>query len=220
MNSDQYNPAELALLQSFLSHMRSQPAVTPATEESRANDTQPLAITARPSAGPTQRDASPLVTSMSGSIPTRHIPAGPPAVSVSQPVASTTTPIRHSYESARLPSAPYGHPAQPNLPSMGFPSQPFLGFQNLGVNTRGQVNQQRLAASANHQTRSPRLPSRGSRRGRGPAVQPPSIRRPPKMDDCLLNMVDSTTGITVQGLRVTVKVYPPTKVRDYSVGSM
>jgi hypothetical protein len=234
MNSDQLNPTEMALLQSLLNRVQSQPAAaTPVTQapvdahfQSRANGNgnygQLSTTTGSIPGPPAQQGGSNSLPASAGppmaslSTPFPRIPVDPSA-RIAQQGSSTTTPIVRPYESPRtatLSSAPYGHPS--GHPSTGSSSQPFLGFNNIGVSTRGQVNQQRLAAAASHQPRQPRLPSRGGRslRGRGPAIQPPSMPRAPKFDDCILNVID-TTGDAVPGLRVKVKVYPPTKVCDY-----
>jgi hypothetical protein len=84
-------------------------------------------------------------------------------------------------------------------------SQPFLGFNSLGISMTSQVNQQRLSAAAAHAPRQPRLPTRGRRRG--PASHPPGILRSPRIDDCY-TMV-SVNNASVPGIRILAKVYPP-----------
>jgi hypothetical protein len=159
MNPDQLNPTEMAaLFQSFLNHMQSQPAATPTTQESvdahfqsRTTENQLSTTTGSIAAGPPAQQGSNALPVSAGPpvAPTfLRIPATRPA----QQGSSTTTPILRPYESSRtpmLPSAPYGHPS--GHPPAGPSLQPFLGFNSIGVSTRGQVNQQRLAASASHQ---------------------------------------------------------------------
>lgn len=137
-----------------------------------------------------------------------------PAQQYSASSITASTPIS-PYQSIRmmgLPSAPDGHPSVAASAAAGSSSQLFLGFNNLGVNMRGQVNQRRLASSTATVLRGsqPHLPARGRRRG--PAVHPPSLLRSsgPRIEDCLLN-VPENNGLEVVGplLHLKVKVYPP-----------
>ena len=115
------------------------------------------------------------------------------------------------YQSVRLPSliqAPQGHPSQAALQqSMTPSSQPFLGRDNLTVNMSGQVNQQRRASAAASQSRQPRLPSRGRRRG--PAVPPPSLPQNsmPCIEDCMSTTIHN--GIKIPTLQIKFKIYLP-----------
>jgi hypothetical protein len=95
-----------------------------------------------------------------------------------------------------------GHPSPSAMPS----TQPFLGFNNLGISMTSQVNRQRLSAAAAHIPRQPRLPSRGRRRG--PACHPPGLPRAPQFVDCFTTL--TVNGASIPGIRITVKVYPPT----------
>jgi hypothetical protein len=191
MDHNQLNPAEMAQLQSYIARMQSQPPPPVSA---------PNIIMQAPSALP--QSIPPSTTPMLQS----QLPSSVPAPNrimqaLPQSIPSSTTPISRPYESqraTRLPSAPLGHPSVPAG------SQPFLGFNSLGVSTSGQVNQERLASSARYRG----LPVRGRRNGRSAAVHPPSVSRTPRLNDCIVNVVDAN-GFTTQGLRMKIKVYPP-----------
>jgi hypothetical protein len=144
--------------------------------------------------------------------------AGPVMGGLSQPFSASSQPISSTYQSVRTTPAPVavnsagplimgssqGHPST-SLSASAAPSQPFLGFNSLGVSMTGQVNRQRLSAAAAHIPRQPRLPSRGRRRG--PATHPPGMPRAPRIDDCYTAV--SVNGTSVPGIRTIIKVYPP-----------
>ena len=67
----------------------------------------------------------------------------------------------------------YGHPSA--VVVSGSATQPFLGFNNTGVNQAGQVNQAQLASSATTQPRAPDLQPHRSCCTQGPAVAPPAL---------------------------------------------
>jgi hypothetical protein len=193
---NQLNAAEMAQFQSYIARMQSQPPPpVPA----------PNSIMQAPSALPQ------IIPPSTTQILQSQLPPPVPAPNrimqaLPQSIPSSTTPISRPYESqraTRLPSAPLGHPSVPAG------SQPFLGFNSLGVSTSGQVNQERLASSARYRGLPVRgLPVRGRRNTRSAAVHPPSISRTPKLSDCLVNVV-GVDGFTVPGLRMKIKVYPP-----------
>jgi hypothetical protein len=180
---------------------------------------------AAPASAPS--DAAPLQGSQQHSAdqsqsPARHAPqpstyqAGPLVMGgLSQSFSASSQPISSTYQSVRATPAvnsagplimgsSQGHPST-SLSASAAPSQPFLGFNSLGVSMTGQVNRQRLSAAAAHIPRQPRLPSRGRRRG--PATHPPGMPRAPRIDDCYTTV--SVNGTSVPGIRTIVKVYPP-----------
>ena len=106
-----------------------------------------------------------------------------------RPTQQQLAAIHHTYQSLRT-LTPYEHPA----PSR---SQPFMGYESLGVNMTSHVNQQHLISASNHRSMQPRLPTRGCRRG--PALQSPTLPRSVRVKDCM----------SADLLQVKVKVYPP-----------
>jgi len=130
-------------------------------------------------------------------------------LSLSVPFSGPVTP----YQSARTfqsPTvAPQGHPSAVAGVSASA-TQPFLGFNNLGVNLAGQVNQARLASSAATQPRAPDLQPRRSRRTRGPAVAPPAlaVNSRPDARRCVTEIFPAN-GPAYSALKLLIKVYPP-----------
>jgi hypothetical protein len=131
---------------------------------------------------------------------------GPPQITHAHASRPATDPIG-PYLSARSTTATLqGHPSAVAATPIanGRSSQPFLGLDRLGLSMAGQVNQRRLASAAATLPRQPRLP----RRGRGPAVPAPSLRRSsgPKVEDCLSTIPDAQGDFAI---RIKVKIYPP-----------
>jgi hypothetical protein len=157
-----------------------------------------------------QQDSS--MTSVSSTTASSQLPviSNAPSRDPGQAPRQVTPP--HSLSSSTALTAPIGpyhgmHATQNTVmtsqghPSLGVSSQPFLGLECLGLSMAGQTNQRRMASAANTLPRQPRLP----RRGRGPAVAAPSLRRSsgPRIEDCL-SIPDAQGNPTI---RVKVKVY-------------
>ncbi|EPQ49961.1 hypothetical protein GLOTRDRAFT_123678 [Gloeophyllum trabeum ATCC 11539] len=89
-------------------------------------------------------------------------------------------------------------------------SQPFLGLQNLGRDISSQVNRERLSSASATIPRQPALQPRRQRRGRGPAVPPPSLQpvTPRNMTGCLMTPYGDN-AIPNSFIRITVEVRPP-----------
>ena len=140
---------------------------------------------------PTQPSAvQPQALASSGPNPIAAMSALPPttpsaAVQPSQlqslpfPLSGHVTPYQSAWI---LIAAPQGHPSAVGVSASA--TQPFLGFNNTGVNLAGQVNQARLASSATTQPRAPDLQPRRSRCTRGPAVAPPALAVNSRLDAC------------------------------------
>src|SRR6267154_1156541 len=173
---------------------------------------------------PTQHSAVPPQAPGSSSLP-RPTPiidlsAPPPTVSSAgmQPSQPLSLPVPLSgpitpYQSARTfqssTVAPQGHPSAVAGVSTSA-TQPFLGFNNLGVNLAGQVNQARLASSAATQPRAPDLQPRWSCQTRGPAVTPPALAINSRPDaHCCVTEVFPVNGPAYSALKLLIKVYPP-----------
>lgn len=216
LTNNQLSVDQLSQLRSIANHLP--PASSAASPTSRSQTSDNYTLTApSPSSIVSHTQPTSQQFGATHTIPTQQHSA--PSIITSMPVAP--------YQSIRtmgLPSARDGHPSVAASTVAEPSSQPFLGFNNLGVNMRGQVNQRRLASSAATALPSsqPRLPARGRRRG--PAVHPPSLPRAAgaRIEDCLLNVPEyHDNGVQVVGplLRVKVKVYPP-PVRNFSTHQM
>ena len=166
---------------------------------------QDSSVTAVSSSTASSTASSQLPTISSVPSQTRDISQGPHQARPPHPSTSTalTAPIS-SYNGMRTTQntvmTSQGHPS---LGAVGPSSQPFLGLDRLGLSMAGQTNQRRLSSAATSLPRQPRLP----RRGRGPAIAAPSLRRSsgPRIEDCL-SIPDPQGNPTI---RIKVKVYPP-----------
>jgi hypothetical protein len=197
-NQPPLSPQEIAQLQALarrfqLSHIPFSDAGPPAIQLAETNRTPPSPSTVAPTT--LTPAAEPYV------IPTYQSIRVTPGVTQPGPVGAPAT-LTPAETLPMFGGSSQGHPSTSVMPS----TQPFLGFSNLGNSMTGQVNRERLRASAAHIPRQPRLPSRGQRRG--PAIHPPGLPRPPKISDCYTPM--SVNGTSTPGIRITVKVYPPT----------
>lgn len=127
----------------------------------------------------------------------------PPSSQLPPPSSQLSSRITMPYQSARRPT---------QAPSI---SQPFLGFNNLGIDMSQQVNQARMSHAQASLPRQASLVTRTSRR-RGQAAHPPAIPQiatHPKQ--CTTEIIPSQ-GDSIQGVKVTVKVYPPLVCRLFS----
>jgi hypothetical protein len=175
------------------------------------------AASAVPRASPSVRVDTPMpqhpaLTSMRAPIaPYQSVRSLPPAAqghpSLSRPESSNTITSIVPYQSARNapPTAPGNHFLSSSSVS-STSTQPFLGFDTLSPPILNQTNQRRLNSAAAHIPRQPRLQSRGRRRG--PAIAPPSMPRPPSVNDCLIDLL-TDAGTLEPGIRIKAKVYPP-----------
>jgi hypothetical protein len=163
---------------------------------------------------------APADSSLPGPTPIMAISAPPSAASpagmqpsqpqpISVPLSGPVTP----YQSARTFQSPtaasQGHPSVAGVSASA--TQPFLGFNNIGVDLAGQVNQARLASSAATQPRrAPDLQPRRSRRPRGAAVAPPSldVNSRPDARRCVTEVFPAN-GPAYSALKLLIKVYLP-----------
>ena len=90
----------------------------------------------------------------------------------------------------------------------GSATQPFLGFNNTGVNLAGQVNQAQLASSATTQPRAPDLQPHQSRCTQGPAVAPPAlaINSRPDARRCVTEVFPANVS-AYSAFKLLIKVY-------------
>src|ERR1700684_423174 len=101
-----------------------------------------------------------------------HIVVRSHRLPLSAPAPGPITPYQSACSLQGLSAAPQSHP--PTVASSASATQPFLGFNSIGVSLAGQVNQAWLASSAATQPRQPALQNR-RRCTRGPAVTPPAL---------------------------------------------
>jgi hypothetical protein len=139
----------------------------------------------------------------------------PPAAALlpSAPSAAPITPYQsmQPFQNS-LPAAPRGHPSVLAV-SLGSSSQPFLGFNNIGVSLTGQVNQQRLSSSAASTPQHATLPTHGHHCTQEPAEHPPSllssVNRSPDVSWCVTEIFLPGGQSAELGYKVTIKVYHP-----------
>ena len=129
--------------------------------------------------------------------------------SFSVPSSGLITPYQSVRSLQGLGTVPQSCPLTMGSVTAASATQPFLGFNSLGVSQAGHVNQARLASSAATQPRHPDLQPR-RRRARGPAVAPPSLalNSRPDVRRCVTEVFPAS-GPAYTALKLTIKVYPP-----------
>jgi len=162
MNSQSPTQEQLASFQEQISQMQQLMASIQPTQSSAGS------LSAIGSVSPAVQPQAPGHSIVTPVPSTSGISAGIQVIqpqSVSVPLTGMITPYQSPHSFQILSAAPQGHPsAMASMPASG--TQPFLGFNNIGVSRTGQVNQAQLASSAATQPRPPDLQPRA----RGPAL--------------------------------------------------
>ena len=249
MDSANISPGDLALMERLLN------CIWPASEAMGSQVTAPLSNPHPRSAPITEsylpsHAPPPLPLLHSAPIAESNFSShAPPPLLCSAPIAEShfpshapqlpslsSTPITELYSSTRIPQvstvplddaySQLGHPGwAPVTARASSATQPFLGFNNLSINMRGQANQCHLASAAATLLRQPHLVTRGWGNCHwGPAILPPSLPRRPSITDCIYFTPD-LNGTNVQMIWVKAIVYPPmpptnirvSKIRQYIV---